>query len=45
MANKGFNITDLLTLKNAKLVIPRGRRGAFQMPKRDVELTKEIANR
>ena len=45
MADKGFNITDLLTLKHAKLVIPPGRRGAFQMPTRDVELTKEIVNR
>ena len=45
MADKGFNIPDLLTLKHAELVIPPGRRGAFQMPKKDVQLTKEIANR
>ena len=45
MADKGFNITDLLTLKHAKLVIPPGRRGAFQMPKKDVLVTKDIANR
>ena len=45
MADKGFNIADLLTLKHADLVIPPGRRGAMQMPKSDVILTKEIANR
>ena len=45
MADKGFNITDLLTLKHADLVIPPGRRGAFQMPKKDVLVTKDIANR
>ena len=45
MADKGFNITDLLTLRHADLVIPPGRQGAIQMPKKDVLLTKEIANR
>ena len=45
MADKGFHISDLLTLKYAELVIPPGRRGAFQMPKKDVIQTKEIANR
>ena len=45
MADKGFNISDLLTLKHAELVIPPGRRGAFQMPKKDVLITKDIANR
>ena len=45
MADKGFSITDLLTLKHADLVIPPGRRRAIQMPKKDVLLTKEIANR
>ena len=45
MADKGFNITDLLTLKHAHLVIPPGRRGAFQMDKKDVLITKDIANR
>ena len=45
MADKGFNISDLLALKHADLVIPPGRRGAFQMPKKDVLKTKEIANR
>ena len=45
MADKGFNITELLTLKHAELVIPPGRRGAAQMPKKDVLLTKDIANR
>ena len=45
MADKGFNIADLLTLKNADLVIPPCRQGAIQMPKNDVILTKEIANR
>ena len=45
MGLKGFNITDLLTLKHAELVMPPGRRGAFQMSKKDVIETKEIANR
>ena len=45
MADKGFNISDLLALKHAEIVIPPGRRGAFQMPKKDVLRTKEIANR
>ena len=45
MADKGFHIADLLTLKYADLVIPPGRCGAFQMPKKDVVKTKEIANR
>ena len=45
MADKGFNISDLLALKHAEIVIPPGRRGAFQMPKKDVLKTKEIANR
>ena len=45
MADKGFNISDLLTLKHAELVVPPGRRGAFQMPKQDVFKTKAIANR
>ena len=45
MADKGINISDLLTLKHAELVISPGRRGAFQMPKKDVLITKDIANR
>ena len=45
MADKGFNISDLLTLKHAELVISPGRRGAFQMPKKYVLMTKDIANR
>ena len=44
MADKGFNISDL-TLKHAELVVPPGRRGAFQMPKQDVLKTKAIGNR
>ena len=34
-----------LALKHADIVIPPGRRGAFQMPKKDVRKTKDIANR
>ena len=45
MADKGFHIADLLTLKYAHLAIPPGRRGALQMPKKDVMKTKDIANR
>ena len=45
MADKGFNISDLLALKHADIVIPPGRRGAFQMPNKDVMKTKDIANR
>ena len=45
MADKGFNISDLLALKHADIVIPPGRRGATQMPKTDVMKTKDIANR
>ena len=45
MADKGFNISDLLVLKHAEIVIPPGRRGAFQMPAKDVIKTKQIANR
>ena len=45
MADKGFNISDLLALKHASLVKPPGRKSAFQMPKKDVLRTKEIANR
>ena len=45
MADKGFNISDLLALQHAELAIPPGRKGAFQMPKKDVLKTKDIANR
>ncbi len=45
MADKGFNISDLVTLKHAEVLIPPGRTGAFQMPARDVHKTKAIANR
>ena len=45
MADKGFNISDLLALKHADIVIPPGRRGAFQMHNKDVKKTKNIANR
>ena len=45
MVDKGFNIEDLVTLRQAEVLMPPGRRGAFQMPNRDVQKTKEIANR
>ena len=45
MADKGFNISDLLVLKHAEIVIPPGRRGACQMPNKDVMKMKDIANR
>ena len=45
MVDKGFNISDLLALKRADIVIPPGRRGTFQMPNKDVMKTKDIANR
>ena len=45
MVDKGFHIEDLVTLKHAEVLMPPGRRGAFQMPKKDVQKTKEIANR
>ena len=45
MADKGFNISDLLALQHAELAMPPGRKGAFQMPKKDVLKTKDIANR
>ena len=45
MADKGFNINDLVTLKRAEVVIPPGRNGACQMSKKDIQKTKDIANR
>ena len=45
MADKGFNINDLVTKEIAELVVPPGRRGALQMSNKDVEKTKDIANR
>ena len=45
MVDKGFHIEYLVTLRHAEVLMSPGRRGAFQMPKKDVQKTKEIANR
>lgn len=45
MVDKGFNVEDLVTMQQANVIMPPGRRGACQMPKRDVHKTKQIANR
>ena len=45
MADRGFQIQDLVTLRQADVIVPPGRRGAPQMPQRDVVNTKTVANR
>lgn len=45
LADRGFPITEELLLLNAELLIPPGRRGAFQFTNKEVVKTKQIANR
>lgn len=42
LADRGFPITEKLLLLNAELLIPPGRRGAFQFTKQEVVKTKQI---
>jgi hypothetical protein len=44
MADKGFLIEDELNMRDCKLLIPPGRRGAIQMSRKDVITTKKVAN-
>jgi hypothetical protein len=45
LADRGFPIAEDLLLLNAELLIPPGRRGVSQFSKKEVEKTKQIANR
>lgn len=45
MADRGFQIAEELTLHQAYLLVPPGRRGASQMSAHEVRKTKQIANR
>jgi hypothetical protein len=45
MADRGFNIADELAVRGAKLLIPAFTRGKPQLPKKDVELTRQLAKR
>ena len=45
MADRGFNISDELAVRGAKLFIPAFTRGKSQLPKKDVEETRQLANR
>lgn len=45
LADRGFQIQEEVTLLNARLIVPPGRKGAAQMSKVDVIKTKEVANR
>lgn len=45
MADRGFQILEEVTLLQAHLMVPPGRRGACQMSASEVTKTKEIANR
>lgn len=45
LADRAFLVTGELLLLNAELLIPPGRRGAFQFTKQEVVKTKQIANR
>lgn len=45
MADRGFQIRDELTMLQAHLLVPPGRRGACQMSESEVTKTKTIANR
>ena len=44
MADRGFNITESVGLRNAKLVIPAFTKGKSQLDPVDVEQTRGIAN-
>ena len=45
LADRGFQIQEELTLLQAHLLVPPGRRGACQMSTAEVQKTKQIANR
>jgi hypothetical protein len=44
MVDKGFTISDEVTARDAKLVIPAFRKSGFQMDPIEVEKTRKIAN-
>ena len=44
LADRGFNIQELLALRGASLEIPAFTKGLSQLPAIDVETTREIAN-
>lgn len=44
MADKGFLISDLTTPKGIELIIPPRKKGNLQMSKRDILITRRVAN-
>ena len=45
MADRGFNVSDELTIMGVKLIIPAFTRGKRQLSQKEVEETRQIAKR
>ncbi|XP_064485512.1 uncharacterized protein LOC135397970 [Ornithodoros turicata] len=43
MADRGFNISEHLALRGARLIIPASTRGKAQLSRRDVEISRRIS--